>query len=558
MFYYKFFKSFLNFYNFYGSKPSLDQNNFDYIKFSNFTSENFLFYFFSNNLRYAVNSSSLYDLEYKRKSHSYHIITSYRAAYHEVTNYYLPYHLSEVFFYAFKNIDYFWSYLPFYFIFVVSFFNLFLLFIFFLNKSSYILYFLYNSFGFIQIKIFSFSFYFIEFFPSDLYIFILFYFNIIFYWALLVWSFYKFVTVVQYEIICRYIYNYNIDRQYILGSILFILSEFMLFFSFFWAFFYSSLSPSIFVGYCWPPVNIVVLNPWHIPFLNTLILVISGVTVNWFFFTLQRLSFIKSRSFWKEGKSFITSFFFIYYTVFDFFLYFFLNYSRRLYYYSLDIELFAWFYNFLRHFFFLLKLIYLNYLLKFNYFFSCFYIYPWLSNYFFDKPVFYYYFLNKMVLRDLYLIFLHYVYYLLNYIIEFDYYNIYKFFLSTIDKFFLYKLYISKSLEDIYISLTLTIYLGCLFLGFQYCEYKYYATFGLDNIYGTVFYLLTSLHGAHVYVGLSLLLICYSFLTNFDFSKSNINTNVYSNLFLFFSVWYWHFVDVIWLFLFVVVYVWGS
>lgn len=61
------------------------------------------------------------------------------------------------------------------------------------------------------------------------------------------------------------------------GMLLFILSEVMFFFAFFWAFFHSSLSPAIQIGAVWPPQGIHVFNPWEIPFINTLILLLSGV-----------------------------------------------------------------------------------------------------------------------------------------------------------------------------------------------------------------------------------------------------------------------------------------
>jgi len=65
------------------------------------------------------------------------------------------------------------------------------------------------------------------------------------------------------------------------GMILFIVSEVMFFVAFFWAFFHSSLAPSVEIGAVWPPKGIEVLNPWEIPFLNTIILLTSGASVTW-------------------------------------------------------------------------------------------------------------------------------------------------------------------------------------------------------------------------------------------------------------------------------------
>jgi len=65
------------------------------------------------------------------------------------------------------------------------------------------------------------------------------------------------------------------------GMILFITTEVMFFLAFFWAFFASSLSPAIEIGAVWPPKGISVFNPWDVPLLNTLILVLSGVTITW-------------------------------------------------------------------------------------------------------------------------------------------------------------------------------------------------------------------------------------------------------------------------------------
>lgn len=61
-----------------------------------------------------------------------------------------------------------------------------------------------------------------------------------------------------------------------LGFILFVLSEVMLFFGFFWAFFHVAVTPSIACGMQWPPVGIISISPETIPFINTLLLLYSG------------------------------------------------------------------------------------------------------------------------------------------------------------------------------------------------------------------------------------------------------------------------------------------
>jgi cytochrome c oxidase subunit 3 len=65
------------------------------------------------------------------------------------------------------------------------------------------------------------------------------------------------------------------------GMFLFIASEVMFFVAFFWAFFHFALFPEHTASGTWPPPGVKVFDPWDLPFLNTLILLTSGVTVTW-------------------------------------------------------------------------------------------------------------------------------------------------------------------------------------------------------------------------------------------------------------------------------------
>jgi cytochrome c oxidase subunit 3 len=99
--------------------------------------------------------------------------------------------------------------------------------------------------------------------------------------------------------------------------------------------------------------------------------------------------------------------------------------------------------------------------------------------------------------------------------------------------------------------LIMTVALGFLFLGTQIYEYGH-ATFKIsDGIYPSTFYLATGFHGFHVFVGACFLLVC-----TIRASKGHFTEETHIGFEA--AAWYWHFVDVVWLFLFIWVYWWGS
>nr|QEL51267.1 cytochrome c oxidase subunit 3 [Philonthus decorus] len=100
-------------------------------------------------------------------------------------------------------------------------------------------------------------------------------------------------------------------------------------------------------------------------------------------------------------------------------------------------------------------------------------------------------------------------------------------------------------------SLIITVMLGVYFSilqGFEYIEAPFTIS---DAVYGSSFFMSTGFHGIHVIIGTTFLLVClirhlnnhFSCIHHFGFEA---------------AAWYWHFVDVVWLFLYISIYWWGS
>nr|YP_004222109.1 cytochrome c oxidase subunit III [Aplysia dactylomela]ABK92215.1 cytochrome c oxidase subunit III [Aplysia dactylomela] len=100
-------------------------------------------------------------------------------------------------------------------------------------------------------------------------------------------------------------------------------------------------------------------------------------------------------------------------------------------------------------------------------------------------------------------------------------------------------------------GLGLTLALGFYFVFLQYGEYMETSFSIADSVYGSTFFIATGFHGLHVIVGATFLTVCFLRLVLMHFDKKH-------HVGFLAAAWYWHFVDVVWLFLYVSIYWWGS
>jgi len=269
----------------------------------------------------------------------------------------------------------------------------------------------------------------------------------------------------------------DVQRGLRYGFILFIVSEIMFFFGFFWAFFHVSLSPSIEIGGVWPPKGIHVFNYYEIPLLNTLILLISGATITYahkaFFIGSDDTETYKYAPFLGTGYDFEDLV------------------DRDVENHSDLVERFKGrFSNGLEG-----------------------YIIP--DEEYSDELLQNMSFAQKFIVLN-----------------ELFYYH-------------------SESRVEIAKGLLLTIFLGIFFTIIQLYEYIN-APFSIsDGIYGSIFFLTTGFHGLHVLVGTIFLIVTFCRHYNYHFTREH-------HFGFEAAAWYWHFVDIVWLFLYISIYCWGS
>ena len=110
---------------------------------------------------------------------------------------------------------------------------------------------------------------------------------------------------------------------------------------------------------------------------------------------------------------------------------------------------------------------------------------------------------------------------------------------------------IHNNRKGLKVGLAATIVLGLLFTSIQAWEYAHAPFAFKGSIYGSTFFMATGFHGFHVIVGTIFLIVCLIRANKGDFTpQQHFGFEA--------AAWYWHFVDVVWLFLFVSIYVWGG
>jgi len=97
------------------------------------------------------------------------------------------------------------------------------------------------------------------------------------------------------------------------------------------------------------------------------------------------------------------------------------------------------------------------------------------------------------------------------------------------------------------IFLALTFILGTIFIIGQIIEYSHSGLSIKDGVYGSTFYLITGLHGAHVIMGLAFMLVIMAMALKRKLSKERYHPVLACTM-------YWHFVDIVWVFVLAIVY----
>lgn len=123
---------------------------------------------------------------------------------------------------------------------------------------------------------------------------------------------------------------------------------------------------------------------------------------------------------------------------------------------------------------------------------------------------------------------------------------------SSFEITFAHKLIMANKWEEVPESYKMALLAGWFFIINQIREYTVLEFSLNDGIYASTFFLLTGFHGLHVIIGLIYLVIGYFRFTERHFVPGYYNVGLET------AIWYWHFVDVVWIVLYFTVYVWGG
>jgi heme/copper-type cytochrome/quinol oxidase subunit 3 len=308
-------------------------------------------------------------------------------------------------------------------------------------------------------------------------------------------------------------HTFNVQWNIRSGFLLFIISEIMLFFSFFWAYFHSSIDPSIWLGDIWPPEGIV-----H-------------------FFLCENIA---DSSCLKQANTE------------TFFQYIQWGNNRNLYNRPLELEYL--FYGVYQHIFA-----------------------PWFNAFPYPLWCFYFVLLEPTTLLLTHFNLLHYnpvseydfSLFDLNVSLSLDFHvNLYDkgllidpFKVPLLNTLLLLTSGATLTLSHLFLrlekfiysmsALAVTIILAVFFIFIQLFEFVTSPFSINDSLYGNVFFILTGFHGFHVLIGTIFLTVCLIRMYSLHFTRSfHFGFEA--------AIWYWHFVDVVWIFLYIFVYIWPS
>lgn len=329
-----------------------------------------------------------------------------------------------------------------------------------------------------------------------------------------------------------YFYTPIVWKNTLMGTFLFIISEIMIFFALFWAYLHSSLNPTYSIGAVWPPVGLTVLEWWRWPTLSTVILLYSGFTVNVFYYAVKTINVMSLRKAKNQIKSMRKS---IendksYPSIFVE-----KNFSFEIFDENLSLKKYIKIANslsFLKTIKKEVKKIEKRWTIK--------------------KKKLAYELRQYAYIEQKWGL----VYYRVRWMRK---YKRNKFYSFKVVKSWLYCAaaiqFFEWRLRYVFGGLFTTIIAGFSFLACQRYEYSHAQFDMTDGIYGTVFYSLTGLHGIHVFVGVVFLIFMF---TRFYTSRKDFTRNFHPHTGFTSAVWYWHFVDIVWICVYLIVYVWGS